>query len=72
MWQDVNLLPATAGRYLVANSDAQEVGMARFQPRKGEWKFPSAQQAFAVTHWDYPPKPPATPNVELTGLAPVL
>ena len=51
--------PKTAGTYLVASSFTKEVGQARWRPRNKEWKFPSAAQAFAMTHWAYMPSAPS-------------
>lgn len=50
--------PAHAGRYLVASDATKEVAEARYMPKKGIWKFPSASRAFNVTHWADKPAAP--------------
>ena len=50
-WTDYRLPPAKAGRYLVGNRETHSVSVARWAPKKREWKFPSAAQAFDVQVW---------------------
>lgn len=50
--------PYLAADYLV--SDGTNVRMARWQPKKRTWKFPSAAQVFEVRFWAAPPLPPTT------------
>jgi len=57
-WKPIENLPDRAGTYLVANADRDLVNMARYAPKKNEWYFPSAQQAFTITHWDFKPMAP--------------
>lgn len=50
--------PPRAGYYLVANAELQKTSMARYMPRKDEWKHPNANMAFTVTWWADMPEPP--------------
>lgn len=48
--------PEVAGHYLVAFDNS--VGYARYMPRLGVFRFPSAAMAFEPTHWmNLPPSP---------------
>ena len=51
--------PKMAGSYLVASATTKDVGQARWRPRKGEWKFPSAAMSFPFTHWSHMPSAPS-------------
>lgn len=51
MWNSAKTPPARAGIYLVGNRNTHEVLVARYMPKKKQWKFPSANMAFEVEAW---------------------
>ncbi len=56
-WRPIETAPKSAGRYLVTNGE--DVREARWQPRLGNWVFPSAQAGIRrVSHWMPLPEPP--------------
>jgi hypothetical protein len=57
-WKPIENKPDRAGVYLVASADRTLVNIARYAPKKDEWFFPSANQAFTITHWDFMPVAP--------------
>lgn len=57
LWKNcMESLPKSADFYLVANKDLNKVGMARYMPKKDQWKFPSAAMAFEIQYWDFLPR----------------
>ena len=49
--------PDRAGTFILGNTSSGEVGQARWMPRKGAWKFPSAAMAFRADVWTSFPLP---------------
>ncbi|MFB3910457.1 MAG: hypothetical protein ACE15D_18865 [Candidatus Eisenbacteria bacterium] len=56
-WRPIEGETLKSGRYLVGSERHHNVGEARWRPRLGAWKFPSAAMAFEPTH--FMPLPPA-------------
>ena len=59
-WQNMEIPPPCADRYLVADVSNNFVGEARWQPRLLKWKFPSGKMAVGIvpTHWMPMPQAP--------------